>query len=151
MPFVDEFVPDLGDHGLSGAEYADLWEGGWRITRRLILEMDALARANGAKFAVMVVPERLQVEPDFRARIEAENSGIRLDPARINVLLAGFCSSAGIPLFDPTPTFARAYCEEGSLLYNRIVDRHWNAAGHELAATELARFLDLRKLVPSEP
>jgi hypothetical protein len=97
----------------------------------------------------MIVPERLQVEPDFRALVEAQNPGIRLDPDRISDQFAEFSVSAEIPLLDLTPIFRRAYVDEGRLLYHRLGgDRHWNPAGHARATEELVAFLDDRRLLP---
>jgi hypothetical protein len=150
-PFMAEFVPELADWDFTRAEYQELWDEAWSITLRLIAETEALARGHGAAFALLIVPERLQVEPDFRALVEAENPGIRLDPDRIGADFAEFSAATGVPLLDLTPIFRRAYVQDGHLLYHRLGDRHWNPAGHVLATAELVAFLDDRRLLPPPP
>jgi hypothetical protein len=56
-----------------------------------------------------------------------------------NELTRDFCENSGIPLLDLTPVFQENF-EAGHNLYFPD-DSHWNAAGHELAAAELAKFM----------
>jgi hypothetical protein len=56
-----------------------------------------------------------------------------------NQLLADFCTSEKIPMLDLT-TALQEKAESGTAVYFPD-DVHWNATGHEVAAKELARFL----------
>jgi hypothetical protein len=149
LSFVDEFLPELAGKGLTREDYEGIRAEAWSVTERLILETASLARANEAEFAVMLVPEDLQVEADFRKLVEEQNPGIRLDPSRTDRRIIALGEAAGFPVLHLAPIFTRAYVDEGRLLFHRLQDRHWNAAGHELAAAELAAFLDQRGLLPA--
>ena len=61
-----------------------------------------------------------------------------------NELMRHFCEESNIPLLDLTPAFQEKF-EAGRNLYFPD-DSHWNAAGHELAAAELANFMRARGL-----
>jgi len=138
-PFLRE-VPD--------PEVALLWEDAWLVTRRLLLEMDRVARGAGAGFVVLLVPADFQVDPRALAAIEATYPDVAFDPLHINRELATFAAQAGIPLLDPTAALAREQTA-GRPMYYAIEDRHWNAAGHALATELLAAFLDERGLLPA--
>ena len=56
-----------------------------------------------------------------------------------NELMQHFCEETHIPLLDLTPVFQQKI-ESGRNLYFPD-DSHWNAAGQEVAADELAKFL----------
>jgi lysophospholipase L1-like esterase len=140
-PFLRE-VPD--------AHAARLWEEAWLVTRRLLVEIDRVARAAGARFAVLIVPADYQVDPRALAGVQAAHPELAFEPLRINRELAAFCAGAGIPLLDPTPAIEREQAE-GRPMYYSLEDRHWNAAGQALATELLAEFLDARGLVPSAP
>ena len=86
------------------------------------------------------------MSPSTRWRIPS----IRLDPSKTDERMIALAESAGIPILNLTPIFSRAYVDEGRLLFHRREDRHWNAAGHELATAELAKFLDQRGLLPAK-
>jgi lysophospholipase L1-like esterase len=129
---------------------ARLWEDAWLVTRRLLLELDRVARAAGAGLVVLLVPANFQVDARALASIAAGYPGLDLDPLRINRALAAFCAQAGIPLLDPTPALAREQAG-GRPTYYAVEDQHWNAAGQALVAELLARFLDERGLLPPPP
>jgi lysophospholipase L1-like esterase len=129
-------------------ETARLWDEAWLATRRLLLEIDRVARAAGARFAVLIVPANFQVDGRLLAAMQADHPGLAFDPLRVNRELAAFCAGAGIPLLDPTPALAREQAA-GRPMYYSIEDHHWNAAGQALSAELLAEFLDARGLLPS--
>jgi len=56
-----------------------------------------------------------------------------------NELMREFCDNSGIPLLDLTPALEQA-ASSGRAVYFAD-DAHWNAAGHDIAAQELGRFL----------
>lgn len=132
---------------VSDAGAARLWDEAWTTTRRLLLEIDRVARSAGARFAVLIVPAPLQVEADVLADARAAWPDLDFDPLRINRELARFCAQAGIPLLDPTAALAREEAA-GRPVYYELEDHHWNAAGQALATDLLAEFLVARDLVP---
>jgi lysophospholipase L1-like esterase len=128
-------------------EAARAWDEAWLVTRRLLLEMDRVARGAGARFAILVVPTHYQVAPGDLAALAERHPELAFDVDKLGRELAGFASSAGIPLLDPTPELRASY-ESGTRVYYWLEDRHWNAAGHALVADRLAGFLDAQGLLP---
>jgi hypothetical protein len=151
----DRYDPDLlfgwpFQREVADAETARLWHDAWLATRRLILEMDQVARAAGARLVVVLVPTDFQVDPRALAAALAAYPGLELDPLRINRELGAFAAGAGIPLLDPTAALA-AEQAAGRPVYYAVEDRHWNAAGHALVTRLLAEFLDAEGLLPASP
>jgi lysophospholipase L1-like esterase len=139
-PFL---APDEEDPGRPA------WDTAWTVTRRLLLEMRDVARGAGARLVVLLVPAKLQVEADFRARAALLQGGLAFDETRLNRDLARFAREHAIPLLDPTPVLV-AESERGPRLYYQLEDHHWNARGHEIATRELVRFLDAGGLLPRQ-
>jgi phospholipase/lecithinase/hemolysin len=50
-----------------------------------------------------------------------------------------FCAGAGISFLDLTPALEEAAASGRAVYF--ADDAHWNAAGHEIAAQQLAEFL----------
>ena len=129
---------------------SDIWDQAWLDTRRLMLEGQRLSRQAGAAFVIAVVPAKVQVDPHYRELAREQYPGVKFDETRVNRALRSFCQDHGIPLFDPTATFAE-HIARGEALYHHLEDHHWNAAGHALAMQELIRFLDRQGLLPPPP
>ncbi len=140
--------PFLGE--VADPEIARLWEEAWLVTRRLLLEMDRVAREAGARLALLLVPADFQVDPRLVAAVVAAHPELAFDPLRINREIQAFAALAGIPLLDPTPALVRELAA-GRPPYYAIEDHHWNSAGHALATELLAEFLDARGLLPQPP
>ncbi|HZO08207.1 MAG TPA: GDSL-type esterase/lipase family protein [Myxococcota bacterium] len=136
-PFLTRLSPDA----------ERLWDDAWLATRRLLLETDRVATAAGARFAVLLVPADFQVVPQAEAAVRAAYPDAPFDSLRVNRELEAFLAEHGIPFLDPTPEFRRVQAG-GRPLFYALEDRHWNAAGHALAAELLAAFLVERGLVP---
>lgn len=115
----------------------------YRITEALLLAVRDEARGAGARFAVGLVPSTSHTYPDEIPVLEAK----RFDEAR------ALGEEAGFPVLDLVPAFregARDPVTGGRVMLHYRRDRHWNAAGHALAARELARLLRDAGLVPFE-
>lgn len=133
---------------------------GWEITRKALLQMKLECEANGTTFVLMFVPSKDQVywplvertfppgkvqeAIDFYCRYN--NMPLRAEDVRAhrldgNELLRDFCAENKIPMVDLTPAL------QGEVDAGREVffpdDTHWNEAGHEIAAREVAKFLQL--------
>jgi lysophospholipase L1-like esterase len=146
----DELGGDEGaEAGLRAQVYRepgdDAWERAWRVTQRLLLKMRDDAAATGARFAVLSIPEAIQVYPKAEAR-KAFAASLEVDdldyPER---RLQSFCEHYAIPLVtlvEPMRAFAQ---ERGVFLHGfentKLGTGHLNAAGHAKAADLLAAFL----------
>lgn len=98
---------------------------------------------------LLIVPAIFQVDREYLHRIGAHYPGLAFDETRINRELRRFCEAHGIDLLDLRSAFAEAHSRDSRPLYHLIEDRHWNSAGHELAAAELVLHLDRQRLVPA--
>lgn len=127
------------------AEPSDL-AGGWSKTLGLLDSMRADATAHGARFVVVVIPTREQVDDTFWRQMLSD---FRLDEAGLQrdkpqQMLAAWSASTGTPLIDLLPGFS---AEAKSGPYYFTLDTHWNPAGHALAARLIREGLEKRGLV----
>ncbi len=104
-----------------------------------------LAERDGFQVAVTLIPDIVQVDPESwqGALRQLGVAAGDVDPRQPNRLLRAACERRGIPVLDFTDDFAAAYAparDRGEPLYFPI-DRHWTAAGHQLAGDATARFL----------
>jgi len=104
----------------------------YRRTFRTLEAMDRICRQRGVRFAVLLLPQRFQVQPEdwqlavwaYRLREDAfdlEAPGRRL---------GRFCATTGIEMIDPTPNMRAARARTGTQLYLPIGNMHWNAEGN---------------------
>jgi hypothetical protein len=128
---VSETLPGVAD--LTGK----VWDHAERITGRLLVEIASVAHDNGAQFGVVFIPERVQVDRQFSARVMHGVSAAHIDAKRPNRSLAGFAATQQIWLMDLLPVFLAE--PNQAALYLGATDPHWSAAGHRLAATTVAR------------
>lgn len=110
-----------------------LWEA-WALTQRLILELRDEVAARGARFAVLVSPDKRAVG-QLTERQAARD--FRYD--RGHELLESFLREADIPHLDLLPPL-RAQLESGRLPYF-AVDSHLNQEGHDVAGKALVDWL----------
>lgn len=99
------------------------------------------------KFAVLVIPDEVQVNQNLQARVKQvkgfNSSADDYDFTLPNRGLAAGLKELGIPYLDLLDDFARAGSR--STLY-RPNDTHWNIAGNKLAAEALEKWIiDLDK------
>jgi hypothetical protein len=100
------------------------------VTFRLIERLRRDVEADGARFAVLLVPRLEQL------RYESW--------VRVNVTLSAFCEGAHIPFYDFLPGFRRE--PDGESMFFKV-DGHWNAKGHAFAARKLTEFLTTSDLL----
>ncbi len=108
--------------------------------------LDETVRQSGARLAVVLIPDEFQVDPAVLA-VAATHAGLRIsddDLERPQRELGRALDARGIPVVDLLPASRRA-APAGPLYRPR--DTHWNAAGHRLAASEVANFLVERQIV----
>lgn len=137
---------------------------GWELTRRSFERMHELSRAGGAELVVMFIPFKSQVylpllrrrfpRPDLERALAFyfRGTGTKVDVEAMaanrlaqNELMRSFCAERRIAFLDLTPVL-EASVDAGRNVYFPD-DSHWNAAGHDVAATALADFLRARGLV----
>ena len=131
---------------------------GWELVRGTLSRMRDVCAQKGSRLTVMFIPskdevywplverslgsEKLQESIDFVSsynHMQLRVADIHANRLSQNELLREFCASAGISFLDLTPSLESA-ATSGRAVYFPD-DAHWNAAGHEIAAQELARFL----------
>ena len=131
---------------------------GWELIRATLFQMQERCRQQNSRLTVMYIPSKAEVYWPLVARsLSPEESQRALDFASLynrmplraadidanrraaHGLLRDFCADAGISFLDLTPALERN-ATAGRPVYFPD-DAHWNAAGHEVAAQELAKFL----------
>jgi lysophospholipase L1-like esterase len=125
-------------------------ENAWERTRRLLVKLSREARDNGSRFAVVYVPNNMELDEDawrygmLRYQINEASWDRRLVLRR----LQGITGQASIPLLDLTTALRavdlgpqkRPYFQE---------DGHWNAAGHAAAGRAVQGFLETAGWLPA--
>jgi GDSL-like Lipase/Acylhydrolase family len=133
---------------------------GWDATRRSYREMQRRARMQGVRLVVMFIPSKSQVYLPLAASVFSPSAlahafavslrdvdrppgpeVVMRNRLALNGLMRDLCAEEGIPFLDLTDAL-QARLARGSNVYFPD-DSHWNAAGHETAATALAGWLHL--------
>jgi lysophospholipase L1-like esterase len=131
---------------------------GWELIRAAFLQMRDACAKQGSRLTVMFIPskagvywplvgrsldpEELQRALDFCSsynHMPLHAADIRANRLAQNDLLREFCAGDGIPFLDLTPALEQSAAAGRAVYF--ADDAHWNAAGHEIAAQELAKFL----------
>jgi len=105
----------------------------WELTRALFTELAAAALRQGTRAMVLLIPDARGLLPG--APDDCQRAALRA------------CDEAGLPALDLTPALRAAAGAGGRPYFPR--DGHWTAAGHALAAEQLAAFIRERRLVSS--
>ena len=131
---------------------------GWELTRAALLRIKDTCDQAGSRLSIMFVPSKAEVYwPLVEHALGPEElqraidfcclyNHMKIRPAEIqanrlaqNDLLRDFCAHENIPFVDLTPALEKNAGEGHAVYYTD--DDHLNAAGHEIAAQELAAFL----------
>jgi lysophospholipase L1-like esterase len=115
------------------------YDAAWHATEGYLRAMTRLAERAGSRIAFVYIPASHQVTTAARAAIEA--SGFTWDPRTLEDTtfpdrLRALGKTLNVPVVDLMPA-CRAAPDPAALYFAR--DGHWTAAGHALAARELAR------------
>lgn len=108
-------------------------ENAWAVTQALVLELQKEVEANGAQFAVLIIPAAPQIVPP-------EGNGEWYCDAP-NEELTAFLDEAGIPYLDMLPTFREEAMDGGGPYYFER-DFHMTSLGHDLTSDLLYQFVD---------
>ena len=119
-------------------------DAAWQLSYALLRAQRDLAREHGAHFAVLVVPDQVQVEPDVTVY------GVPPALHRVQQRVVSFANSEGIPVIDPLERLREIRLGEGEPQYHRL-DRHWNRVGHRHMARVLLEELRRLGMIPREP
>jgi len=117
-------------------------EDAWTRTRLLLRALADDASRDGARFAVVYVPARLEAaERTWHLTCLRYGWDGTADREQVRRRMKAVAETEGVPLLDLTEALRRA--DRGLLggAYYEY-DPHWNAKGHAIAASEVARFLE---------
>jgi lysophospholipase L1-like esterase len=109
----------------------------WQTTLALLNRIASEDDRHGIKTLVVVAPAMFQVYDDDWSRLLREGKMKQTDWSqdRPNHVLARNIDKINAPVLDLLPAFRAAVPASPPLYYTR--DRHWTAAGHEVAAREI--------------
>ena len=122
----------------------DTWREAWRVTERLLSEMNAEVKEHGARLYVVTLSNGIQVYPDPAAR---EAFARRLGVADLFYAerrLRDFGEREGFPVYNLAPDL-QAYADRNHVFLHgfgkQLGNGHWNEAGHALAGELIAQRL----------
>jgi hypothetical protein len=129
------------DYYVYAADPPAEWRDAWVRTEHLLDELRDAVRADGARFAVLVVTSREQIYPgDWQQLLQTyppmQHMTWDLNGPERRTL--AWCERAGVPCVQLSPAFT-ARRDAARLHY--LHDGHWTAAGHALAAQTVANFM----------
>lgn len=125
-------------------------EQAWAVTEALLGELRHEVEESGGRLVVASAPARVEVDAEAWADwlqthgLEADG----WDREAVRRRLAAVCRRQGLPLLDLTEAF-RARQEAGGPRDYFPIDGHWTAAGHAVAGTSLAAWIDAEGRIPS--
>jgi hypothetical protein len=98
----------------------------------ILADVKAAGDAAGVRVAVLVFPQRFQVQPaDWTAAVAAYHlRPDAFDLMRPNRRIWAWCDATGVPCLDPTVAMRAHHTATGEDLYLPLGDMHWSAAGH---------------------
>jgi hypothetical protein len=119
----------------------------WRRTESIFAALREEVQAGGGTLAVFYIPDRWEVDDRSWELTLQTYEGARRGARRDKVVsrLREACLRLGIPLVDPREAL-RAAEAEGQRTYF-LQDYHWTAAGHRVAADQIAGLMDAQRLV----
>jgi len=125
------------------------WEEAFEITGRLLLKFRASVEERGAKFALVTTSNAEQVHPEKAEQLN-KRYGLAFDYDQPDRILAEFVKQESITFLRLMPVFRNFHLKTGTYLhgFGSSIEGHWNEHGHRLAAEELYKFLNEKRLVP---
>jgi hypothetical protein len=116
-------------------------EDAWERTRRIILRLHAAVAARGERFAVVYIPNNMEVDDGAWSygKLRYKIDETQWDRSRVATRLKAIVDSDGIPLLDLTAPLREATTTAGRTFFQQ--DGHWNATGHLTAGRAVTAFL----------
>ncbi len=115
---------------------------GWRATENILQALSLETARHDARLLVVYVPSRMEVNDDdwTLTQLRYGLAPGKWDRGRVMGRLGDICARLRIPVLDLTPSLRGAARGLGGGPYF-ATDSHWNAKGQDVAAGELAAFL----------
>lgn len=128
------------------------WAHGWQVTDELIRAFRDLAEQGGARFGVVILPDKRMVQDaDWRATVNRYPVVRAADPLAPSQRLEDRLEAAGIAHTNLTWTMRSSRLdvetEDGRLYY--FWYPQMNAAGHQVVAARLANWLRANDFLPN--
>jgi lysophospholipase L1-like esterase len=120
--------------------------GGLKVMAEAVSRLDVLARKQGARLIILLLPARFQVDDeDFRRlRDGVARLGETLERDRATERFKAVLGETGVPVLDVLPALRHA--AEGTAVFMRST-AHFTPLGHETIAREIQRYLVANGLV----
>jgi len=124
----------------------------WHTTQSIITQLREEVEANGAKFAVAIIPWSVIVEisallPQQQQAVLQENPVFATaDINRPNKRLAEFLNKQKIPFIDLSPLITGHQINQNKSLYF-VGDSHWTIEGNRFVGETLSEWLVQNRLV----
>ena len=114
---------------------------GWNVMKGSILRFNEICQERGIRLVVMLVPDKINVLGKHVTLHSQNLKKIEELPLELTLgyLLQQYCADLGVYYINMKPELAQA-TEQGKLVYLPM-DTHLSPEGHEVVATEMARFL----------
>ena len=132
------------------SNYSPDYQARWRLTTRLIKELNTEATKHGARLAVLYIPDMRQVHPriwDETLSKTPQTRGVVWDLDKPNRSLGKFLEQEGISYLDWTASFRERAVKEGRPFYF-LRDHHLNPEGNRLGSDLLYEWLLKERRVP---
>jgi hypothetical protein len=132
---------------------AESFDAAWELEDALLARLHADAAADGAQFAVIIIPDSFQIQPEILAEDYPLFYPAMLDSMDLtknDTALIAILERQGIAHLWLYPIYKQAYESGGEALYG-VASRHWNRAGHRLAADAVYDWLLESGLVAVDP
>lgn len=121
------------------------WRQAWAVTEAILRRLRDESEAYGARLAVVVLSNPIQVHPDRELRRRACRAAGVADLFYPERRLRAFAAREGIPLLALAPRLAAEVEETGVVLHGfpgeQPGEGHWNVDGHRLAGEAVAAWL----------
>lgn len=119
----------------------------WKLSAATVEALDKAVRADGAQFAVVMIPSCEQVYDDFFQEVAdiSVELGPHFDQHYPDERMGAICAEAGISFFTMVDDFRQAapsasYKVKDEWVFHNGIG-HFNEKGNEIAATAVHRFL----------
>lgn len=129
-------------HGTRYCEEPQEVSRAWNITRRILKKLKREVEASGSELIVFTVPSWRDLDADEKNTLNKnapDSVSLCLEEARVYQRTNAILEKLEIRYIDLFPAFREA-SNSGVNLFRRS-DRHWNEAGHALAAKQVGQYL----------
>jgi len=128
-----------------------LWQRGWALTRSLLQQVRREVNGRGASLVVVVIPSPEAIDRNYSeklGRLPRKASDLANVHER-EAVVVNFLRRDGFKFLRLLPSFREAFQHTQQPLYFHR-DRHWNAAGHWIAADAIRKYLVEASLLPAD-